>query len=193
MILRRITDQPAAAGPALDLAAALAAVDGIAETSAGKAATVDRSATFPKQSIAVLREARLLSAAVPQEYGGHGLTTLELSEIAHRLGTLCGSTAMIWAMHQVQLACMTASAQREHRLAEYLTRAAREQHLIASVTSEDGIGGSLRTSRTAILPVSDGIRLTKRAPTVSYAEAADSFLVTARRDAEAAGGDQVLV
>jgi len=193
MILRRNTDQPVAAGPALDLAAALAAVDGIAEAIAGKAATVDRSATLPRQSIAALREARLLSAAAPQEYGGHGLTTLELSEIAQRLGTLCGSTAMIWAMHQIQLACMTASAQREPRLAEYLTQAAREQHLIASVTSEDGIGGSLRTSRTAILPVSDGIRLTKRAPTVSYAEAADSFLVTARRTAEAAAGDQVLV
>ena len=193
MVITRKGGGRPAAGSALDLAAAFTAVDRAAGTIAEQAVKVDRSATFPEQSMAALREARLLSAGIPREYGGHGLTAPELAEIALRLGTLCGSTAMIWAMHQIQVACMTASAQREPRIAEYLTQAAREQHLIASVTSEEGIGGNLRTSRTAIQPVPGGFQLTKRAPTVSYAEAADSLLVTARRDGGAAAGDQVLV
>lgn len=193
MITRRASGREIPAGPPLDLAAALAAVDDCAAMIAEQAYKVDRSATFPEQSMAALRDARLLSAGIAREHGGHGLSTRELTEIAQRLGTLCGSTAMIWAMHQIQIRCMAVSAQREPKIAEYLTQAAREQLLIGSVTSEEGIGGSLRTSRTALLPVADGFQFTKRAPTVSYGETADSLLVTARRTPEAAAGDQVLV
>ncbi|WP_320068809.1 acyl-CoA dehydrogenase family protein [Micromonospora sp. RTGN7] len=193
MIGRRAVRQ-SEAGPVLDLAAALAAVDQIAPTLLEQAPKADRAAAFPEQSLAALRQAGLLSAGIPREYGGHGFTTAELGEIALRLGNLCGSTAMIWAMHQIQVVCMVPSARQEPRLAEYLAQAAREQLLIGSVTSEKGVGGSLRTSRAAVLPVGGGgVQLTKSAPTVSYGEAADSLLVTARREPDAAAGDQVLV
>lgn len=176
------------------LAAALAAVDGAAGAITDQAADVDRAATFPERGVAALRDARLMPAAAPAEYGGHGFDAPSLAEVAMRLGTLCGSTAMIWAMHQIQLACLESSAKRQPRLADYLRRAVREQHLIASVTSEEGVGGSLRTSKAAAVPLPGGeVEIVKRAPTVSYAEAADSFLVTARRHPDAAAGDQVLV
>ncbi|WP_431873272.1 acyl-CoA dehydrogenase family protein [Amycolatopsis sacchari] len=189
MIRRKTSSQD----PPPGLPAALAAVDAAAPTITEQAPKVDRTATFPEESISALRSARLLSAAAPREHGGHGFTTAELTEVAFRLGALCGSTAMIWAMHQIQLACLTAGAGHEPRLAGYLATAAREQHLIASVTSEEGVGGSLRTSRAALRPAPGGVRLTKRAPTVSYGEAADSLLVTARREESAHAGDQVLV
>lgn len=175
------------------LTEALVAVDGARGIIAGHAAKADKAAAFPGPSIASIREAGLMSAAIPREYGGHGFNALQLSELAMRLGTMCGSTAMIWAMHQIQVACMENSSRRQPGLAAYLSRAAREQHLIASVTSEEGVGGNLRTSKAAVRQVKDGVEITKRAPTVSYAEAADSFLVTARRSPAAAPGDQVLV
>jgi acyl-CoA dehydrogenase len=134
-----------------------------------------------------------MSAAIPRIYGGHGFDALQLSELAMRLGTMCGSTAMIWAMHQIQLACLENSAKRQPEVADYLRRAAREQLLIASVTSEEGVGGSLRTSKAAVLQVKGGAEIAKRAATLSYAKNADSFLVTARRNPAAAPGDQVLV
>ncbi|MGH2602812.1 MAG: acyl-CoA dehydrogenase family protein, partial [Dehalococcoidia bacterium] len=146
-----------------------------------------------ERSFAALRDAGLMSAAAPRAYGGQGFDAVQLSELAMRLGTLCGSTAMIWAMHQIQLACLENSAQRQPQLAEYLSRAAHEQHLIASVTSEEGVGGNLRASNAAVRRVPGGVEIAKRATMVSYAEAADGFLVTARRDATAAPGDQVLV
>lgn len=173
-------------------AEALIAVDGLRGIIADEASKADRAAAFPERSIAALRDAGLMSAAIPRAYGGHNFGALDLSEIAMRLGRLCGSTAMIWAMHQIQVACMLNSAERQPELADYLRRAAREQHLIASVTSEEG-SGDIRSSKTAAVPVAGGVEITKRAPTVSYAEAADSFLVTARRDPAAAQGDQVLI
>ena len=79
------------------------------------------------------------------------------------------------AMHQIQLACLERSAARQPEVAGYLRRAAREQLLIASVTSEEGVGGNLRSSKAAVVNGPDGVSLSKRAPTISYAEAADSF------------------
>lgn len=175
------------------LAAVLVAIDGAKGVIAEDATKADKAAVLPERSIAALKEKRLLSTAVPPSYGGQGLAATQLAEVAMRLGSLCGSSAMIWAMHQIQVACMVKSAGQQPELADYLRRAAREQYLIASVTSEEGVGGNLRVSKTALREVSDGIEVAKRAPTVSYAEAADSFLVTARRDESAAAGDQVLV
>lgn len=181
---------PATAG---DLGRALAAVAEIAPVLTEVAVAADRSATFPHPSLAALRERRLLAAAAPVEFGGEGLGAESLCAIAHRLGAHCGSTAMIWAMHQIQLWCLLDSAAIAPPVADYLARAAGEQQLIASVTSEEGIGGDLRRSRAAIVPASGGFTLAKRAPTVSYAEAADAFLITARRSETSAAGDQVLV
>lgn len=195
MMWRKST-APAATQPAatpLSLDTALAAVDRIAPAVVEQAPKADRTASFPEASIAALRDVRLLPAAAPEAHGGPGFPAAGLAEIAFRLGSLCGSTAMIWAMHQIQLACLAESAAREPKLADYLTRAAREQHLIGSVTSEAGVGGNLRASKAALRPTSGGFELCKRAPTVSYGEMADSLLVTARRAETAHAGDQVLV
>jgi acyl-CoA dehydrogenase len=181
------------AAEALSLTEALVAVDRARTVIVGEAAKADRAAAFPEASVAALREAGLMSAGIPREYGGHGFDALGLSELAMRLGALCGSTAMIWAMHQIQLACLENSARKQPEVADYLRRAAREQLLIASMTSEEGTGGNLRISKTAVRPTAAGIEISKRASTASYAENADGFLVTARRGQDAAPGDQVLV
>ncbi|MFJ9559186.1 acyl-CoA dehydrogenase family protein [Streptomyces fuscichromogenes] len=172
---------------------ALARVDALRDTLSAGAETADRTAGFPRQGIDALKESGLLSAAVPAAYGGAGLTAPALAELAMRIGRHCSSTGMIWAMHQLQLACLAPGAESRPLLADYLRTAAAEQHLVASVTSEVGIGGNLRMSRAALVPVGEDCLLEKHATTVSYGEQADSLLVTARRDQQAAADDQVLV
>ena len=52
---------------------------------AGPAAeAVDREARFPHESIAALREERMLGALVPRELGGRGATIAELGAVARR-------------------------------------------------------------------------------------------------------------
>jgi acyl-CoA dehydrogenase len=177
----------------LSLTGALTAIDAAAPVIAGGAVEADRAATFPRDGIGALRHATLLAAGVPVAYGGHGFDAQQLAEVALRLGRLCGSTAMIWAMHQLQVACLARVADRQAEVAEYLRLAAAGQHLIASVTSEAGVGGNLRVSKVATVRQGDRAEIVKRATTLSYAEDADSFLVTARRDPDAAPSDQVLV
>lgn len=161
---------------------------------ADEAARADRTGTFPERNIELLRRYGLLAAGIPRQYGGQGLDVPALAAIASTLGSYCGSTAMIWAMHHVQVACLARCASSEPVLGGYLSRVASEQHLIASATSEAGIGGDLRRSIAAVMPAGQStVRLEKRATTVSYGEYADSILVTARSGEHAAAGDQVLV
>lgn len=164
------------------------------DTLADEAARADRTGTFPERNIELLRRYRLLAAGIPRQYGGFGLDVPAQAAIASTLGSYCGSTAMIWAMHHVQVACLARCASSEPVVGGYLGKVASEQHLIASATSEAGIGGDLRRSIAAVMPAGPStVRLEKQATTVSYAEYADSILVTARSGEHAAPGDQVLV
>lgn len=157
------------------------------------APAVDRDARFPQEALAALRQAKLLSAYVPEEYGGMGLNVLQVAQICEALGQYCGSTAMIYAMHQIQVACMVHHAQESAYFPAYLRQLVEEQRLIASATTEVGVGGDLRSSRCA-LQVEDGrFALTKQAPVISYAVAADDVLVTCRLSPAAASSDQVQV
>ncbi|MGH9557603.1 MAG: acyl-CoA dehydrogenase family protein, partial [Bryobacteraceae bacterium] len=159
---------------------------------------VDRNARFPSESIDALRSAGALGWGVPAEYGGAGARIEDLSRAAFDLSRRCASTGMIFAMHQIQVACVARHAGNSRWAADYLERVAREQRLIASATSEIGVGGDIRRSIAAIRPVveSNGrglLQFEKKASTISYGAQADDLLTTVRRNAEADRGDQAMV
>lgn len=157
------------------------------------AAEVDREARFPCESIDALRQARLLSAYVPPDYGGMGLNVVQVGQLCEALSQYCGSTAMIYAMHLIQTACLVHHAQESAYFQKYLRQLVQEQRLMASATTEVGVGGDLRTSLCAVEVDGDTFRLIKKAPVISYGEAADDILVTCRKSPDAAAGDQVQV
>ena len=166
----------------------------IAEAVVAPAAdAVDRDARFPHEAMAALREERMLGAFVPRELGGRGATIGELAACCEALGRSCASTAMIYAMHQIEVACIVRHALSSTFFRDYLAELARRQWLIASATSEVGVGGDLRRSICAVERDGPRIRVVKRAPVISYGEEADDILLTARRAPDAAPGDQVLV
>jgi acyl-CoA dehydrogenase len=166
----------------------------IAESAVAPAAdAVDRDASFPHEAMAALREERMLSAFVPRQLGGRGATIRELAAVCEELGRSCASTAMIYAMHQIEVACLVRHGLSSPFFRDYLTELARREWLIASATSELGVGGDLRRSVCAVESDGSRFRVTKRAPVVSYGEEADDILLTARRAPDAAPSDQVLV
>jgi acyl-CoA dehydrogenase len=166
----------------------------IAEAVAGPAAdAVDREARFPHEAIAALREERMLGAFVPRALGGLGATIGDLAACCERLGRACASTAMIYAMHQIEVACLVRHGLSSSVLRHYLAELAEREWLIASATSEIGVGGDLRRSICAVEQDRGSIHVAKRAPVISYGEEADAILLTARRAPDAAPSDQVLV
>lgn len=191
-----VNPSPPSALPALS-AAAVARVETarrIARDVAGPAAeAVDREARFPHEAMAALKAERLLAAHVPERLGGLSAGITELGLACEALGQRCASAAMVFAMHQVQVACLVRHGSTPFFQA-YLDELVREQRLIASVTSEAGVGGSVRTSICPIEHQADGsCRVRKEGTVVSYGEAADDLLVTVRRNAESVAGDQAMV
>jgi acyl-CoA dehydrogenase len=158
-----------------------------------QAEAVDRDARFPGTGFAALRQARLLSAYVPGELGGLGLHIGQIAQLCEALGQYCGSTAMIFAMHQIQVACLVHHARQTRYFRDFLQRLVKEQRLLASATTEIGVGGDLRSSLCAVEVADGSFRLVKKAPVISYGEAADDILVTCRQSPAAPSGDQVQV
>jgi acyl-CoA dehydrogenase len=166
-----------------------------ADIAAPAANDVDAQARFPHETLAALKEAGAMSALVPENIGGGGLSIGDVASACQVLGGKCASSGMVFAMHQIQVACILRHGTESAWFAQYLQKLVDEQRLIASATSEAGTGGDMGQSIACVTPSSDPRSNTfeKEAPTVSYGSFADDLLTTLRRSPDAEGGDQVLV
>lgn len=162
-----------------------------AEVAGAHAEEVDRDARFPAEALEALRRERLLGIYVPEAAGGEGASLRDLAFICEVLARRCSAAAMVYAMHQIQVGCIVHHA-RGPAFDAYLTDLVERQRLIASATSEAGIGGDTRRSACAIEQQGECFFLEKQASVISYGREADDILVTARRNPEAAPSDQVL-
>jgi acyl-CoA dehydrogenase len=165
----------------------------VAAVAAASAAAVDAESRFPAEAIAAARAQRLLGIAVPGEFGGEGASVSDVADVCYSLGRACASTAMVYAMHQTKVACIARHGRGSawHQL--LLRRLCGEQMLLASSTTEGNRGGDIRNSTAPIERRGERIALERSATVVSYGEAADGIVTTARRSADAANADQVLV
>lgn len=163
------------------------------EVAAKHAGDVDARARFPQEAFEALRSEGLLGAMIPTRFGGEGLSLAEVADVCGALAGACGSTAMIYAMHQIKVSSFISHGTESEWHRAYMREIAARQLLLASATTEAGIGGDLRNSICAVETQGDRFRLTKEASVISYATAADAILVTARRAPDAASSDQVMV
>lgn len=178
----------------MSLAALLERVHALGrEHVAPHATTVDRDARFPHEAFAALKAEKLLSCYVPVAHGGMGLSIVDVTRICEVLGQYCGSTAMVFAMHQIQVACIVHHALGSPYFRAYVEEIVEKQLLLASATTELGVGGDVRTSKCAVLVENGRYTVEKQAPVISYGEAADAIMVTCRRGADAGPNDQVHV
>jgi acyl-CoA dehydrogenase len=168
-------------------------VEKVAVVAATHAAAVDAGSRFPREAIDAARAERLLSLAVPVEFGGEGASISDVVDVCYALGRNCASTAMIFAMHQTKVACLVRHGRGSPWHQRLLRRLSAEQLLLASSTTEGRAGGDVRNSSAPIEWRDGRITLERQATVISYGEAADGLVTTARRSPEAASSDQVLV
>jgi acyl-CoA dehydrogenase len=164
-----------------------------AEVAREYAAAVDGEGRFPREAFAAIREQRLLGIMVPQSLDGEGASLSQLVDVCYTLGQACSATGLIYAMHQVKMACIVRHTQGNAALEQILRRIAQQQLLMASSTTEGQAGGNVRSSEAAIERQDGRVNLLRQATVISYAIEADGIVTTARRSAEAAGSDQVLL
>jgi acyl-CoA dehydrogenase len=165
----------------------------VAAVAATDAEAVDRAASFPKAAIDAARTHQLLGVQIPREFGGEGGTIFDVTDMCYTLGRACASTAMIVAMHQTKVACLVRHGRGSGWHEALMRRLAAEQMLFASSTTEGQGGGNVRSSAAAVERNGTGFSLLRDATVISYGEQADGIISIARRAADAAASDQVLV
>ena len=170
-----------------------ARMDAVAAVAATHAQAVDREGRFPAESFAAGRSERLLGIMVPEEFGGEGASIGDTVDVCYVLGRACSSTALIYAMHQTKVACVVRHGRTSAWHQALMRRMAAEQLLLASSTTEGQGGGNVRSSAAAVERKDARIELERNATVISYGEAADAIVTTARRAGDAAASDQVLV
>jgi acyl-CoA dehydrogenase len=181
------TGEPFLLGSFLQRATTVAAV------AAAEAEDVDRMARFPKAAIDAARDQKLLGVQIPLEFGGHGASIFDVTDMCYTLGRACASTAMIFAMHQTKVACLVRHGRGNGWHERLMRRVAAEQLLLASSTTEGQNGGNIRFSTAAVEHAGAEISLVRNATVISYGAQADGIVTIARRGNDAAGSDQVLL
>lgn len=153
---------------------------------------VDAAARFPAEAVQALKDERLLSLIIPRGLGGEDADISDIAEICCTLGQHCAASAMIYAMHNIKVSSLVSHGAESPWHREFMARIAAEQLLVASATTEGGIGGDLRNSICAVVVEGDSFTLEKDATVISYGVHADAILVTSRRAPDAAPPDQVM-
>ena len=166
----------------------------VAEVAARHAAAVDSAARFPTETFEAVKGQRLLGIMVPKALGGEGRRIADVADVCYALGQACSSSGMIYAMHQIKVACVMRHMGPNATLQGMLRRLCAEQLLLASSTTEGQGGGNVRSSEAPVERHDGGrISLERKASVISYGAYADGIVTTARRAADAAASDQVLV
>ena len=175
--------------PSSDFVARAEAAALIAEKHAD---AVDRDARFPTETFEELRRQRLLGMLIPAELGGESARAGDAATVCAILAAACSSTGMIFAMHQVKVACLVRHHGDTPWLLQFMRDAAAEQWLIASSTTEGAGGGDIRSSQAPVEYDGGRVSLVRDASVISYGAEADAIVTTARRAEGAASSDQVL-
>ena len=153
---------------------------------------VDAKGRFPREAVDAMIAERLLSIQIPASLGGEDASVSEIAEACSLIGQSCSAAAMVFAMHHIKLSSLVTHGGDSAWHSAFMRRVSDEQLLLASATTEGGIGGNLRNSICAIEVDGDTCRLSKDATVISYGAHADAILITSRAHADAASSDQVL-
>ena len=118
----------------------------VAAIAASTAADVDGSSRFPAEAIAAAKTQRLLGILAPKEFGGEGASISDVVEATYMLGRACGSTGMIFAMHQIMVACLVRHMNGSEWHMRLVRQLCGEQMLLASSIDLRNWNGEHRSS-----------------------------------------------
>jgi isovaleryl-CoA dehydrogenase len=165
----------------------------IDEVVAPGAASVDADGAFPRAQLDALAAAGILALTVPADYGGAGGGLREAAAVIRELGSVCGSTAMVLAMHYSAVAGLAAAGDKDTLMA-----IAAGTHLSTLAFSETGSRSHFWAPMSTAVLSPDGatVRLDAFKSWVTSAGQADSYVWSSRpmggEEGDAATGPMTL-
>jgi indole-3-acetate monooxygenase len=143
---------------------------------AARATEADETDAFVAENYAALKEAGLIEAGVPKEFGGGGHDVDDLAAMLRELAHHCSSTALAFAMHthQVAIPAWRWTHQKAAPVEPLLKRIAAERIVLLSSGGSDWIASSGKAEK-----VEGGFKITARKIFSSGAPAANLLMTTA--------------
>jgi acyl-CoA dehydrogenase len=152
----------------------------------------DTGGAFVAEAISSLQVTGLLGMLAPVDLGGPGATIADVSLVCERIGRRSASLAMVFAIHQVQVATLLRHGRSAFLAAFVGDMVVGRQALLAAAASEPGVDGGGRPGSFAV--GENGVfALRMLAPTIAYREHADGILVAVPRGAKSGEIDEQLV
>ena len=137
---------------------------------------------------------RLLWVIAPDQTGVAAASVGDVARITFSLARLSGSAGLIYAMHMSQALTVVRHGGDSVFFADLLQRLVKDQVLVASGTSEKGVGGDIFGSICTIEATEQGwLMLVKESPNISYLDHAGLILVSAMQIQPNGQKSQVLV
>ena len=153
---------------------------------AERAKILDETDAFAHENFKILRENRLLSAMIPEAFGGQGLSYSAMCRFLSDLAQYCPSTALVLSMHQHVLA----SAMVNHRLGrpgqKLLENVGRNEALVITTVANDWL-----SSNGTAKPVAGGYEVSAQKQFVSGAAGGDVLMTSARLRADGAANEVI--
>ena len=149
----------------------------IDEVVAPGAASVDADGVFPRAQLDALGAAGILALTVPASCAGGGGGLREAAVVVRELGSVCGSTAMVVAMHYSAVAGLVAAGDKDT-----LVAIAGGTHLSTLAFSEAGSRSHFWAPMSTAVLTRDGdtVRLDAAKSWVTSAGYADSYVWSSR-------------
>lgn len=157
---------------------------GLADRFAERAAGHDRDGAFPFDNYEDMRRAGFLRLSLPEELGGLGASQFEMLLALERLAMGDGATALAVNMHVSPLGQWSSVWRRtgDARLEEFLRKAAKDELIWASVTSETGVPNLMLDAKMRARKAAGGYLLRGRKSFATNTSVATHCSTTARYD-----------
>lgn len=139
------------------------------------AAETDRTGTFPRAAVTALGERGLLGLLSSADVGGLGGTLGDAAQVARRLASTCGSTAMVVCMHY-----SAASVIEQHGPESIRREIAAGRHLSTLAFSEKGSRSHFWAPLSSASVDGDDVVLTAEKSWITSAGEADSYVWSSR-------------
>ncbi len=150
------------------------------------AAERDQTDGFIGPNFDVLREHKVFSALVPEEYGGGGASHEQMCDFIRRLAHSCPSTALTLSMHQHQVSAAVANDRAGRPGRALLDKVAASEAILVTSGANDWL-----ESNGTVEAVEGGYRVTAFKPFVSGSPKGDVLITSAAYDSPD-DGPQVL-
>ncbi len=149
---------------------------------APRANEIDRTAEYPSDMYALLKELGLFTLPFPDKYGGTG-SMLSACIAVEELGRVCYNTAYLLVVQWLPFAAILEGGTSEQQ-ARYLPGLASGELRAAFSTTESQSGSDVQGIKTRATPVSGGYRLDGAKIWCTNSHVADFIIVAAKTPAD---------